>query len=411
MMQMRLSKKQLDFLVKSHGRINIAHGAVRSGKTFIFNVRWLDYIANDSPPGLLMMVGKTIRSLERNVLMGNMGLFELIGEGNYKYNRSTGELNIGNRTIICIGAADESSEAKIRGLTLSGALCDEVTLYPKNFVEQLLARCSTAGSKLFWNCNPDHPLHYIKTQYLDDIEIKDLVRSFHFLMDDNPALSQEYIEALKRTTHGVFYQRNILGQWARAEGLIYDCFNPQRHVLDNISVAFDRYYVSVDYGTMNPCTFILVGVKGDTHFLLKEYYYDGRASNGRQKTDDEYADDFASFVHGYKLSGIAVDPSAASFIAALRKRKFHITPAKNSVLDGIRTTATFIALDKLFVHKSCENTIKELQSYSWDLKASQQGEDKPLKTQDHAMDALRYYFNTFANKPQLRTFNRSLLAV
>ena len=407
---MHLSHKQYDFLANSNARINIADGAVRSGKTFIFNIRWLDYIAN-GPPGTLMMVGKTIRTLEHNVLMAAPGgLFEMLGEGNYRYNRSTGELRIGDRKILCVGAADEKAESKIRGLTLAGALCDEVTLYPENFVMQLLARCSVKGAQLFWNCNPDSPQHYIKRDFIDNPKLSAQVKTFHFLMEDNPALDPDYVEDLKRLYSGVWYKRMIQGLWVQAEGLVYDSFSESRHIVSRLPDKFDRYYVACDYGTQNPCVFILVGVQGDKHYLIREYYYDGRASQ-RQKTDDEYSDDFERFVAGIKISGIAVDPSAVSFIAALRKRRFQITPAKNSVLDGIRTTASYLALDKLFVHESCVHTLREFAAYSWDLKAAKTGEDKPLKEHDHCMDALRYFIMTFAGKPQLRTFNRGILGV
>lgn len=406
---MKLSQKQLKFLATSNSRLNIADGAVRSGKTFIFNIRWLDYIAN-GPDGVLMMVGKTIRTLENNVLMASPGgLFEMLGEGNYKYNRSNGELYIGSRKILCIGANDEKSEGKIRGLTLAGAMCDEITLYPQNFVNQLIARCSVKGAQLFWNCNPDSPNHFIKTDFLDNPKLKGKVKQFHFLMEDNPSLDPQYVADLKLMYSGVWYKRMIQGLWVQAEGLIYDMFG-DRNIVTTLPQQFDRYYVSCDYGTQNPCVFLLFGVSGDTHYLIKEYYYDGR-NNQRQKTDDEYANDFEAFVAGIKLAGIAVDPSAASFIAALRKRKFVITPAKNSVLDGIRTTATFISLNKFFVHHSCENTIKEFASYSWDLKASRNGEDKPISELNHSMDSIRYFYNTFAGKPQIKTFNRSLLAI
>ena len=182
-----LSKKQLHFLLYSNARLNIADGAIRSGKTFVFNLRWLDYIIN-GPKGTLLMAGKTIRTLERNVLKAENGLFDLLGEGNYKYNGSTGELQIGNRKIICIGASDERSENKIRGMTLAGALCDEVTLFPKSFIEQLIGRCSVAGSQLFWNCNPDSPYHFLKQEYLDNPKMKPLVKHWRFLMYDNPYL-------------------------------------------------------------------------------------------------------------------------------------------------------------------------------------------------------------------------------
>lgn len=380
---MKLSQKQLKFLATSNARLNIADGAVRSGKTFIFNIRWLDYIAN-GPDGVLMMVGKTIRTLENNVLMASPGgLFEMLGEGNYKYNRSNGELYIGNRKILCIGANDEKSEGKIRGLTLAGAICDEITLYPQNFVNQLIARCSVKGAQLFWNCNPDSTNHFIKTDFIDNPKLKGKVKQFHFLMEDNPSLDPQYVADLKLMYSGVWYKRMIQGLWVQAEGLIYDMFG-DRNIVTNLPQQFDRYYVSCDYGTQNPCVFLLFGVKDDSHYLIKEYYYDGRNSQ-RQKTDEEYAIDFEEFVANYKLAGIAVDPSAASFIAALRKRKFVITPAKNSVLDGIRTTATFISLNKFFVHHSCKNTIKEFSAYSWDLKASKNGEDKPIKEYDHCL--------------------------
>lgn len=390
---MKLSPKQFQFLTQSNTRLCIADGAVRSGKTFIFNIRWLDYIAN-GPAGVLMMVGKTIRTLENNVLMASPGgLFEMIGEGNYRYNRSTGELWIGKRKIICIGANDEASEGKIRGLTLAGALVDECTLIPQNFLMQLLARCSVKNAQLFWNCNPDSPMHFIKQDFIDNPKLAGKVKTFSFLMEDNPALDPDYVEDLKLLYSGVWYKRMIQGLWVQAEGLIYDMFDPAIHVVKTLPEKFDRYYIACDYGTQNPCVFLLFGVIGQASYLIKEYYYDGRASQ-RQKTDDEYCNDFEAFTQGYKLSGIAVDPSAASFIAALRKRKFLVTPAKNDVLDGIRTVSTYIALNRFYVHESCKHTIKEFASYSWDLKASRNGEDKPLKENDHCLTG-----DTIVNTP------------
>lgn len=179
------------------------------------------------------------------------------------------------------------------------------------------------------------------------------------------------------------------------------------HIVNTIPDNPDRYYVAIDYGTQNPCVFLLIAVKGDKHYIVKEYYYDGRARQ-RQKTDDEYANDLIAFVKGYKISGIAVDPSAASFIAAIKKKNLSVTPAKNAVLDGIRDTAGFIAGNLLFVHESCLNTIKEFGAYSWDNKAARNGEDKPIKEYDHALDALRYYISTFCVTKRLGSVDRNL---
>jgi PBSX family phage terminase large subunit len=400
MLKMEFSRKQFGFIINSTARINICDGAVRSGKTFIFNIKWLDYIAN-GPEGTLMMVGKTIRTLENNVLMSSPGgLFEILGEGNYKYNRSNGELFIGGRKIICIGANDEKAEGKIRGITLAGAMCDEVTLYPQNFVTQLIARCSVKGAQQFWNCNPDNPNHYIKTDYIDNPKLKHRIKVWHFLMEDNPSLDPEYVVDLKLMYTGVWYKRMIEGLWVQAEGAIYDMFNTDKHVITGLPEKFDKYYIAIDYGTQNPCVFLLIGQNAGKHYVIKEYYYDGRQRQ-KQKTDEEYADDLIAFMEGYKINSIAVDPSAASFIAALRKKKVNITPAKNSVLDGIRSTASIIANNMFYVHNSCINTIKEFGAYSWDIKASNNGEDKPIKDNDHAMDCIRYYIFTFCNTKKL----------
>lgn len=406
---MEFSRKQFDFLVNSNARINILSGSVRSGKTYIMNIRWLDYI-NSGPPGVLMMVGKTIRTLENNVLMASPGgLFELLGEGNYKYNRSTGELYIGGRKIICIGANDDSSEGKIRGLTLAGAMVDEATLVPQSFINQLLARCSVKGAQLFWSTNPDNPNHYIKSDFMDNPKLVGKIKKWHFLMDDNPALDPDYVADLKLMYSGVWYRRMIDGLWVQAEGVIYDMFNTEKHVLksDQMPEKYDRYYVGVDYGTQNPCAFLLIGVLNGVHYAIKEYYYDGRTRQ-KQKTDDEYAEDLKDFIAGYKLSGIAVDPSAASFIAALKKKQVHVTPAKNAVLDGIRSVSSIIASNHFYVHESCKNLIKEFGAYSWDIKAAAKGEDKPIKESDHILDAGRYVLFTFCVTKKLGSVDRRI---
>lgn len=385
-----LSKKQLHFLLTSDARINIADGAIRSGKTFVFNLRWLDYIVN-GPKGTLLMAGKTIRTLERNVLKAENGLFDLLGEENYKYNGSTGELVIGDRKIICIGASDERSENKIRGMTLAGALCDEVTLFPKSFIEQLIGRCSVAGSQLFWNCNPDSPYHYIKHEYLDNPKMKPLIKHWRFLMKDNPFLvktNPEYIKQAETTYTGAFYKRNVLGEWALAEGLVYPAFN-ETHIVDNLPEEYDEIYVGVDHGVVHPATFIMIGVKDREVYVIKEYY----ESN---KTNSELAEDFIDFIDGYNINGITVDSAAKSLILEFNKYDIYTTDCNKEVVDGITFISQLIGEKKLFVHRSCENLIKEFYTYSWDDKKSQsQGKDVVVKLSDDALDALRYVCRTF----------------
>lgn len=389
-MEPELSKKQLHFLLTSDARINIADGAIRSGKTFVFNLRWLDYIVN-GPRGILLMAGKTIRTLERNVLKAENGLFDLVGEGNYKYNGSTGELEIAGRKIICIGASDERSENKIRGMTLAGALCDEVTLFPKSFVEQLIGRCSVAGSQLFWNCNPDSPYHFIKQEYIDNPKMKHLVKHWRFLMYDNPYLvktNPEYIKQAETTYTGVFYKRNVRGEWALAEGIVYDNFT-DKCIVDDLPEEFDEIYVGVDHGVTHPATFIMIGVKDREVYVIKEFYQFNR-------TNSELADEFINFIDGYSVDGITVDSAAASLILEFNKRGIYTTDCNKDVIDGITLVTQLIGEKRLFVHKSCKNLIKEFYTYSWDDKKSQsQGKDVVIKLNDDCCDALRYACKTF----------------
>lgn len=389
-----LSDKQLDFIVNSTARINIADGAIRSGKTHVFNLRWLEEIVS-APPGPFLMAGKTIRTLERNVLKSQNGLFDLLGEGNYKYNSSTGELKIGDRLIYCIGANDEKAENKIRGITLVSALCDEVTLFPQSFVEQLIGRCSVKGGHLFWNCNPDTPYHFIKQNYLDNPEMKPLVNHWRFLMDDNPYLTTfnpEYIEQAKRTFTGVFYKRNVLGEWANAEGLVYPHFDEEVHVVDKLPDKFDKIYIGIDYGTVHPTTFTMVGKYKDNFYVIKEY-----CKSGRRNT--QLVSDLVDFMEGYKINGITCDSAAASFILELKSSKIHTKDCIKSVEDGISFVSSLLGDGRLYIHKSCKNLIKEFCSYSWDEKKSQSsGKDVVIKLNDDVLDSLRYCLMTFYRK-------------
>lgn len=381
----------MDFLLESTAEINIADGAVRSGKTHVFNLRWLEYIMT-APPGDLLMVGKTIRTLEQNVLKPKNGVFDLLGPGNYQYNSSTGELFIAGRKIYCKGANDESAENKIRGMTLAGALCDEVTLFPKSFVDQLKARCSVAGAKQFWNCNPDSPFHYIKTEYLDNPEMQSIVRHWRFLMNDNPYLvrhNPQYIANASKTWKGVFYQRNVLGEWALADGLVYSCFDRDIHVVKTLPEKFDKIYVAIDYGTTHPTAFIMLGKLQDKLYVIKEYYQNG-------KLNSQLADDYIKFIEGYTINGVTVDSAAASFILELKSRGIHPKDCIKDVNDGISKVSSLLGEEKLFIHESCTNLIKEFCTYSWDTKkSSASGKDIVIKLNDDALDSLRYCIMTF----------------
>lgn len=220
----------------------------------------------------------------------------------------------------------------------------------------------------------------------------------HYILDDNPYLSPFFVEQLKKEYSGVYYQRYILGLWTKAEGLIYDMFDPEYHVVETVDRDYEEYYISIDYGTQNATVFLLHGRYKNKWYVVKEYYYSGR-DTGRQKTDSEFADEMDKFVeYIYSVPLIIVDPSAASLKAELRKRGYLVRDAKNDVVNGIRYTQNLLNLGKILINDICKKTIEEIHSYSWDEKASEKGEDVPIKENDHAMDALRYFVYTILRR-------------
>jgi PBSX family phage terminase large subunit len=392
----RFSRKQLDVIANATARLNILDGSVRSGKTVASLVAWIKFVA-EAPPGELLMVGKTERTLKRNILDP---LEQMVGSKNFKLNRGEGEATLFGRRIYLAGANDERAEGKIRGMTLVGAYGDEITLWPESFFTMLLSRLSVPGARFIGTTNPDSPYHWLKVNYLDRAGELNL-KSWHFTLEDNLNLDPAYVEALKKEYTGLWYKRFILGLWVLAEGVVYDMWDEDKHVRP-APTGLNRFIVAVDYGTNNPCTFGLYGWSNSmnpTVYLVREYWYDSRET-GRQKTDAEYADDFANWLGDIIPEAIYVDPSAASFIAELRKRGYVVTEAANDVLDGIRFVATMLSQGRFFIDPSCKHTIKEFYSYVWDHKAQLKGEDKPLKQNDHAMDRNRYaLYSHFRTEP------------
>jgi PBSX family phage terminase large subunit len=282
-------------------------------------------------------------------------------------------------------------------VTLAGMFFDEVALMPQSFVNQATARCSVDGAKMWFNCNPAGPYHWFKLEYLDKLKEKNMLH-LHFTMDDNLSLSERVKERYKRLYSGVFFKRYILGLWVLAEGIIYDMFSDKIHKVLTIDRDYTQYYVSCDYGTQNPTTFSLWGFFDGVWYKVKEYYYDGRKT-GKQKTDEEYYQDLVEFVGDVSIRSIIIDPSAASFIATIKKHgKFTVKKAKNDVIEGIRNMATALRQSMVKFNDCCNETFREFSSYIWDEKAAQRGEDKPIKQNDHAMDADRYFVNTILFK-------------
>jgi len=381
--------KQLDSILDSTARINVWQGSVSSGKTISSLIRWIEFCQNGAK-GNLLMVGKTERTLKRNVIdvLGEI----LDGSGSLVTRTGSGEIQIGSRTIYIVGANDERAEAKIRGLTLAGAYGDEVTLWSESFFNMLLSRLRVPNAQLFLTTNPDSPNHWLKKKFLDRESELD-IQNFSFQLGDNHTLDPKYVESLKAEyspPSSLWYRRFINGEWIMAEGAVYDCFDRTENIVSELP-KMREYYVGIDYGTTNPLCALLIGEGVDDQlYVVKEYYYDS-STKQRQLSDAEYSRELRNFLDGYDVRKIFVDPSAASFITQLwRDNHLGVTKANNNVQDGIRIVYNLIGSRKLKIHSSCNRLIEEIESYVWDVKQQERGEDKPLKRNDHAVDALRY---------------------
>lgn len=383
-------------------RINLLEGSVSSGKTWISLVLWAFWVKTMPEDKLYMMCAKSLTTLKRNCLIL---LQELVGENNFTFSVPAKEGKLFGRKILLEGANDIRSESKIRGITLQGAYCDELTQFPRDFFTMLLSRLRLPNAKLIATTNPDAPGHWLKVDYIDRQEELNFL-DVKFLLDDNTTLPEDYVHDIKAEYTGVFYDRFILGNWVLAEGLIYPMYRDA--LAEPPTGIAEQYALSIDYGTLNAFAALLWGKYGNVWYAVDGYYYSGR-DTGTQKTDEDYGNDLDAWLKNYIPAGseeydsdfkfmrgerlrTIIDPSAASFITLLqRKKNYRVFPADNAVMDGIRDTASCLQLGKIKINPKLKAWISEAEGYVWDESAA---EDRPVKVNDHYMDATRYMVKT-----------------
>lgn len=392
------SKKQLQVLCwwtenSPHNKKDgiICDGAVRSGKSLCMFVSFVLWSQSNFSDAAFAICGKTAGSVKRNIIVPMMAILVDLG---YKCDllTSKGIFTVSAKgrknTYYLFGGKDESSAALIQGMTLSGVMFDEVALMPRSFVEQAIARCSVEGSKFWFNCNPDNPGHWFYNEWIKKHSEKNMLY-LHFRMSENPSLSPAIIKRYEELYSGAFYERFVLGKWVAAEGTVYPMFNQQciTQAPDNCV----RFYISCDYGTVNPASFGLWGLKNSTWYRIDEYYYDSRRE-GQLKTDEEYYAALEKLAGTNKITAVICDPSAASFITLIRKKgRFKVVPARNDVLDGIRRVSDSLKNGGIKICENCKDAIREFSLYRWDTSASF---DHVKKENDHAMDDIRYFVST-----------------
>ena len=388
----RFSRKQRQVLTwwrQNRWQAIICDGAVRSGKTFCMGLSFFLWAQSCFDGRQFALCGKTVGALRRNLLTELVPCLRRIGMI-VRENRSANSLTVefgGQRNqFLLFGGKDESSAALIQGSTLAGLLLDEAALMPRSFVEQAVARCSVRGSKLWFNCNPEGPEHWFYKEWIEKAESRGALR-LHFTMADNPGLSPEIRQRYERLYSGSFYKRFVLGEWCSPQGLVYPMFSREKHLVEQPPQC-RRFWVSCDYGTMNPCSMGLWGESGGRWYRIREYYHDARRQ-GVCKTDEEYYAELERLCGDTVIEAVIIDPSAASMMECIRRHgRFRVVPAKNQVVEGIQLVSRLLQEERLKLCAGCTDSLREFSLYRWNEGL---GNDQPVKENDHAMDDIRYF--------------------
>ena len=388
-----ISPKQAKILSFPYSKYDalICDGAVRSGKTSIMMWAFVRWSMENFSGQRFGVCGRTVDSCTKNIIVPFTAMSLAKESYIIRWRRGDKVMEVRRGAVTnyfeVFGGKDESSYTLIQGRTLAGVLLDEVVLMPRSFVEQALTRCSVDGAKLWFSCNPGSPQHWFYLEWIKRHKERNALY-LHFEMTDNPGLSEKTLERYQNMFTGVFYDRYIRGLWVLAEGLVYDF--GEENIVDDVPES-GEYYISCDYGTLNPFSAGLWCWDGKTATRIREYYYSGREEH-RNKTDEEYYTELEKLVGELPVISVIVDPSAASFIEVIKRHgKFKVRKAVNDVLPGIATTARYLRSGALKIHRSCKDAIREFGLYRWDEKST---EDRPIKENDHAMDDTRYFAMT-----------------
>lgn len=405
---MGISAKQAKIMAFPYSKYDciICDGAVRSGKTSIMTVSFIDWAMRCFNGCRFGLCGKTVDSCVKNLVFPYTQMSWAQERYSIKWRRSEKIMEVRRGSTVNIfevfGGKDEASAALIQGRTLAGVLLDEVALMPRSFVEQALARCSVEGARLWFSCNPASPKHWFYQEWILGRE-KHNALYLHFAMTDNPSLSEKTLERYKTMYSGVFYQRYVLGEWVMADGIVYPNFSEEKHTFcdtpflreDGRPMPGAEFYVSCDYGIVNPFAgYVWVLYKGIA-YCWKEYYYDSREKM-HKRTDEEHYSALDTMIGDLPIECIVIDPSATSFKETIRRHdKYSAMNANNDVIPGISTVASLMDAGRLKVHVGCKKYIEEMGLYSWDSEAA---EDSVIKEFDHAEDQGRYFCHTIVRR-------------
>lgn len=391
----QFAPRQLEFILNSQAKINLASGPMRSGKTVGVLFRFMQAVASCPGEGI-WMIGYNLDNVFHNcvsIMMNDSPTNPLSCFSKYITWQSSGIMHFMGKKVYCVGASDERAVGKIQGKTFDLCYCNEMTLYPESVIETITTRLSMPHAIMFADMNPVQPSHKCK-QWIDLAAAGDKnYYSLSFSIDDNPFLLESFKKMLKQTLTGLFYRRNYLGEWCLADGAIFNFFDKKIHV-NQFKKGCDFWIAGVDYGASNAFACVIIGVKNkkygnDTAYMQvqHEYYWDHKR---RQKTNSELCRDLLNVFDKYPVKAVYLDPSAASFRSELRANGITTKDTNNDVVPGITLMTSMVNEGQVSIHESCVNLIREIEGYCWDPKISAKGKDEPIKQNDHAIDALRY---------------------
>lgn len=387
--------------------ISVAEGAVRAGKTVDNVAMFAKMLELGVQDKIHLASGSTSANAKLNIGDCNGFGLEYIFRGRCSWSKYKGNDCLKIRTsgreyiVLFVGGSKADSFKKIRGNSYGMWIATEINLHHESMIQEAFNRqIASKTRRVFWDLNPSSPANFIYKEYIDKFEetYGERYNYEHFTIRDNASITEDRIRDIESQydKNSVWYRRDILGERCNAEGLVYPMFNKDIHVVRKGDVQTEGdYYVSSDYGIQNATVFLLwqkeVGSK--RWICLNEYYYSGR-DNHYQKTVSEHVKGLIQMLNGIEPRAIIVDPSASALITEIRRKGYHVRRADNDVKEGIDDVSTMLANQLLAFCDCCVNTIGEFGIYSWDEKASERGEDAPLKENDHAMDATRYFVRT-----------------
>ena len=400
---MRFHKKQKEVIkcIKyENPKILICSGAKRSGKTYVLTFAYMAHIAKFQNKGYsFIMGGATQSSIRRNILND---MENILGK-EIKLAKDNHFDLFGNK-IYCFDGANADAYKKVRGFTSYGAFLNEATTLHDTFVKECISRCSGEGARIYMDTNPENPTHTVKIDYIDKsgqrLENGQLnIKAFQFTLYDNTFLDKEYVKSIEASTpSGMFYDRDILGKWVAAEGVVYKDFNREKHYIkDTEGIQFKRYFAGVDYGWEHYGSIVVVGIDiYNNYYLLEEHSY-------QHKDIDQWCSIGKDIVKRYGNINFYCDHARPDYVNKMRVEGLRAINAKKDVIEGISEVAKLFKTNRLFIVEPKVKRFKEeIYNYVW-----KPGKDEPIKEQDDVLDSLRYAIYTDIKLNPGNTFNRN----